>query len=570
MSLFDRMSDEVLNKLNHLKNEVSPIDEYKEKSVLSDQEDQELKQEILRQIEKEEQESEAEFLDFMTGPSSLNENKGVVEVEYYGTLGYVDISFESLDENISESDYQIILQAVENIAYQKNEDLWKESVKIIESFGEKSIIILFRECRKFDLSDEKIIALVIQMLNRLTNRSLKGRRVIKAIIENATIRQHINFAILVANSIRDQESVSGLLKRLSDPEFFMLSLDALLSIAKKDSLPDIFNEISKLDVRRTDLIEHAIRNAYRFSDFGPNAVKVIFELYVKNEKKFLGGIYTTALRSFKEDAIPILKKVLHETEDESMLIPICQTLGSLRMTHSTNVLLQALEEFPGKKRAIIRGLSYTRSEDVLSFVLSELKSSSEFRVKQECLLTIGFIGNRNPGVQEQVKQYLNNKSSKLYLDALNCLVSLGNEEAFSNYIHLMVNGNEIEKRALQRHVGKLQAYQHKKLAEASLKLPDDKALFIICGLLQANILNSDIGPIILKRLEDAKLPALRIEIYKLIGKHVNKNKELLPQNVLYDAKKAESNIRIVREIDQIISSMKKEQGRITVSREIKE
>ncbi|AIQ20653.1 hypothetical protein H70357_31165 [Paenibacillus sp. FSL H7-0357] len=570
MSLFDRMSDEVLDKLNSLKKEISPSEEYREKNVLSDKEEEELKEEILKQIEIEEQENEAEFLDFMTGPSSLNENKGVVEVEYYGNLGYVDISFESLDENITESEYQTILQAIENIAYQTNGELWKESVRIIESFGERSIIILFRECRKFDLSDDKIKSLIIQLLNRLTNRSLKGRRIIKAILEKATIRQHINFAILVAGSIRDQESVSGLLKRMSDPEYFKGSLDALLNIAKKESIPDIFNEINNLDLRRTDLIEHAIKNAYRFSEFGTSAVKVIFELYIKNEKYPLGPIYTTALRSFQEDAIPMLKKVLNETDDDNLLIPICQTLGSLRMTHSTNVLVQALEEFPDKKRAIIRGLSYTRSEGVLSYVLSELKTSNDLKVKQECLLTIGFIGNRNQNVQEQIKPYLNNKNSMLYLEALNCMVSLGNEESFLKYVSLLVEGSEFEKRTLQRHVAKLQPYQHKKLAESLLTLSDEKSLFIICGLLQANVLNSDIGPIIIKRLDYAKLPALRIEIYKLIGKHVNKKKELLPQEVLYDAKRTESDVRVVREIDHIISSMKKEQGRITINRETRE
>lgn len=71
-------------------------------------------------------------------------------------------------------------------------------------------------------------------------------------------------------------------------------------------------------------------------------------------------------------------------------------------------------------------------------------------------------------------------------------------------------------------------------------------------------------------MDYAKLPALRIEIYKLIGKHVNKKKELLPQEVLYDAKRTESDVRVVREIDHIISSMKKEQGRITINRETRE
>ncbi|MEK4439116.1 HEAT repeat domain-containing protein [Paenibacillus sp. FSL K6-2862] len=564
MAILDRMSGDTLEKLKQLKLD-NPNQTQDEKQVMNEEEEQALREEILRQID-EEQENDEINLDLFSTSVSLDGSESIVEVDYYGRIGYVDISFESLDEDITELEYQEIIQAIETVSYKNDENVWRQSIKTIERFGDRAIVILFRECRKFDLSDEKRISMIIQLLNRLTNRSLKGRRTIKAILENANIQQHVKFALLAAGSIRDKEAVDGIIHRLEDPEYFKYALDALFKLAPKDKIEKIMKTISEIDLRRTDLIEYAIIQAHQFVQFGPQSVRTIFDLYLKNDKKQLQPIYSRALQAFKEDAIPMLREVLYETKDDKILVSICKTLGSLRMTHSTNILLDALEKFPENQRAVIKGLGFTRDQAVSPYIIEVLKESNSIHIKQECLLTLAFVGHRSEQVKAQVRHYLKDRSSSLYLDALNCLVILGDIDSMHEYINLLVKGTESEQYAIQKHMGKLQAFQQIKLGEALLRHTDEESVLIVMGLQKSNVLDQRLGLILEKRLETASLPSLRIEIYKLIGKHVNKKKELLPQKFLYDAKYKETNPRVVRELEQIISSMKKTSGHLSVLR----
>lgn len=153
MAILDRMSGDTLEKLKQLKLD-NPNQTQDEKQVMNEEEEQALREEILRQID-EEQENDEINLDLFSTSVSLDGSESIVEVDYYGRIGYVDISFESLDEDITELEYQEIIQAIETVSYKNDENVWRQSIKTIERFGDRAIVILFRECRKFDLSDEK-------------------------------------------------------------------------------------------------------------------------------------------------------------------------------------------------------------------------------------------------------------------------------------------------------------------------------------------------------------------------------------------------------------------------------
>lgn len=568
MSLQDRMSTSILHKLTEMKKDL-PTERVDEKDVLNDEEAEQIKQDLLRQVEQEDNSGgiDDDFFMSISGPSQEDGNEKLVEVEYLGRIGYVDISFEKLDEDMGESDYSNILKALEVMAYNDDVIKRKEASKEVEKYGDKAITVIFRECRKFDLTNEKRKNELVHLLSRLTTRSLKGRKILKAVLEKANSTQHIALSILGTGAVREYEAVPGILNHMSSPDFFCMGLEALLKIRDKKSVEQIIQKLNDLDSNRNDLIDHAIRLAPRFADFGPEAVKPVFEAYLNNEKKAIRPILTIALRSFKEDAIPVLSEVLEKESDENKLIPICMTLGALKMPYSTNILIDASKKYPEKKKAIIRGFSHTRDKSVLPLLVDELKSTDDIRLKQECLGAIAYLADNDKNLISTVKPYLNERRNRLYLDALNCMVRLGDQESFDKFINLLINGEEGEQYVLQKQLPKMSFKMIVKIAEKMLTYTDDKAILLVSALQNANIIPQEVGPILQQKLNQKPIPALKLEIYKLIGKHVNKKRELLSQEVLYKARQEETNPRVVRELDQIIDNMRKEKGRISTIRE---
>lgn len=546
-----------------------PKENLYEKEVLCDQEDEEIRQELLRQAELEDQSDriDEDFFTSLSGPKQEDGNEKLVEVEYLGRIGYVDISFENLDEDMNETEYRQILNALEVMAYSDYITKRRDTSREVENHGEKAITVIFRECRKFDLTDVQRKNDLVHLLGRLTVRSLKGRKIIKAVLEKANSAQHISLAILAAGAVREREAINLILDHMRNPDFFTIGLEAVLKIRDKKSIDGVIESIRNLDSNRNDLIDQAIHLAHRFADFGPEAVTPVFEAYVNNERKAIRPIFTFALRSFKEDAIPILTKVLEKETDENKLIPICMTLGSLKMPLSTNLLVEALEKYPKKKSAIIRGLSHTRDSSVVPLLVRELESTHAFNIKKECLSALAYVGEKNKELIPVVKPYLDERGNRLYLDALNCLVRLGDKEAFNMYIELLMNGDEGEQHVLQKYLSKMSFHIIVKMAEKILTIPDGKAMLLVSALQNANILPQEVGPILKKKLLQNPIPALKLEIYRLIGKHVNKKREVLSQDILYKARQEETNPRIVRELDQIIENMRKERGRISTIRE---
>ncbi|MES9683099.1 hypothetical protein ABWK22_09305 [Gottfriedia acidiceleris] len=568
MSLQDRMSASILQKLSEIKKAL-PKEEFIEKNVLNEIEEAEIKQELLRQAEQEDKNDgiDDDFFASLSGPSQEEGNEKLVEVEYLGRIGYVDISFENLDEDMDEKEYRYILDALEILAYSNDVSKRKEAIKEIEKYGEKAITVIFRECRKFDLTDENRKNELVHLLSRLASRSLKGRKILKAVLEKANSSQHIALSILCSGAVREHEAVTGILNHMLSPDFFGIGLEALLKIRDKKSIEPIIQRLNDIDSNRNDLIDHAIRLAPRFVDFGPEAVKPVFEGYIYNQKKAIRPILTIALRSFKEDAIPVLTEVLEKETDENKLIPICMTLGALRMSYSTNLLIDAFRKYPAKKKAIIRGFSHTKDQSVLPLLVKELETTEDLRLKQECLGAIAYLADNDKNLIPVVKPYLTERRNRLYLDALNCMVRLGDLESFDKFINLLINGEEGEQYVLQKHLPKMSFKMLVKTAEKMLSCPDDKSILLVSALQNANIIPQEVGPILKKKLDQNPIPALKLEIYRLIGKHVNKKHELLSQDILYKARQEESNPRVVRELDQIIDNMRKEKGRISTIRE---
>ena len=98
MSLQDRMSASILQKLTEMKKDL-PKNRYIEKDVLNEEEEEQIKLELLRQAKQEEETDgiDDDFFTSLSAPTQEDGNEKLVEVEYLGRIGYVDISFENVD-----------------------------------------------------------------------------------------------------------------------------------------------------------------------------------------------------------------------------------------------------------------------------------------------------------------------------------------------------------------------------------------------------------------------------------------------------------------------------------------
>lgn len=565
MSLKERMNEGILQKLSNMKKELPNHYTPTEKVLFNEAEEESVRKELLKQIELEEgsEEVDDDFFTSLSGPSQEEGNEKLVEVEYLGRVGYVDISFDKLDEDLTDDEYRIIVDSLETISFSNDIKQRREAGKVVEGYEDKAINVIFRECRKFDLADNRKKIEIVQLLSRLTYRSLKGRKVIKAVLEKASSSQHVNLAILGSGAVHERESVDAILSHMLDSYYFEVGMEALLQIRDPKAVKPLIKIINDLDVNRSDLIDSAIRLSYTFNNFGPEAVNDVFDAYINCTKKTIRPIFTIALRSFGEEAIPILSSVFQDTaNDDSTLVPICMQIGSLKIPFATNLLVEAFEKYPAKRKAIIKGFSHTGDSNLLPIVMKELKNTKDYKIKEECLNAISYIGNRDN--IEDVRPFLQVKENKLYLYALQCMVRLHDDASLNKYIDYLINGREDEQYTLQKNLPKMPFNILRKIAEKMLAWPDDKTILLVAALQRANLLPREIGPILQKKLDQKPGIALRMEIYKLIGKYVNTSKELLPQEVLYKAKREEDNHRIVRELDQIIKNMKNVEGRFSI------
>lgn len=519
----------------------------------------EIYQELLKQAETEDQEDavQEDFFNAFSGPQLADKNK-LVEVEYIGRIGYIDVSFESLDKDLTQQDYDFIRTNLEIMAQSTDRAQIKAASRAIRETGEKAVEVIFREARKFDLTNPEKRNDLVHLLGGLTVRSLKGRRILKGVLLKAHSLQHIKLAVMVAGFINDREDINELLIHAKSPELFEFCLEALLRIRAKQSLKPILEIIQELDVNRKDLIDQARSFARRIHEFGPECIADVYDAYISCQRYYIRPVIGLGLQSFKHDAVPFLLNILEEEKDLEKAARVARTIGNLRISSATKGLIEAYNKFPDKQLAIIEGLSHTRDKDVLHLILRELKENKNLKIKRICLRSLPFIGN--PGVLSNVEPYTQNRSHELYLDALFCQVCFGDPRAFQQYVNLLVEGSAGEQHVLERFTSRLPDFVLKKIAEKVLEFPDNKALLILSVLNRPNVLPAEIGRVLKQKLESDPGAPIKMEIFTLIGKYVNTRNELLPQEVLYQARAAEIDPRIKSKLDQIIRSMQKTTG----------
>jgi HEAT repeat protein len=538
-------------------------DRNQNKNMMFPLEEEKVRINLLEQIKVEEADNlvHQELFDLIGAPTEEDGSKNMVEVEYLGRLGYVDISFENPQSELGEREYDSLINAIEILAFDPNVATAKEACRVIESFGDHAIDIMFRECRKIDLTDERKRRETLHLMSRLTMSSLKGRRIIKAVLENGTSQQHIRLAILLAGILQDRELVGIIAKHARNPDFFEVASETLFRIHAPLSIKPLITLLHTLDANRRDLMDVAYRLVPQFHKFGQDAIEEIFEAYLECRPQ-IRPVFLVALRSFKGDVIPKLERVLKVEENEGRLIRISKALGELQHPYAIKLLVDEFNTQPHKRVYIIEGFSHTKDPSLVPLLLKELEESSDAELKRKCLTALSYLGDST--LIPVVRTFLVHSETKN--DAMYALVRFGDNDAFELFFKAMITeGSESQK--IIKYVSRLPFQILRQMASRISSLTDGESLTVVSALRRPNILPREIGPVLQKKLGDRNVnQRLKIEIYRLIGKHVNSKHELLSQSILYSAKKVETDPTILREIDAIISHMKKEKGLVSASR----
>ena len=306
-------------------------------------EQEEIERTLLEQHKHQQAQSEEnlDFLDDLSGPIQDE----TVEIEYYDGVvkSFVNISFEGFTGTISDEEYMEVRELIRQFSRAEKRDERMAALSSIGKYGEDTIEIIFRECRQFDLIKEEALKEVVQLLGRLSYRSLKGRLLIKGVLEHSTSTSHLRLAIMVSGILRDREVISSLTRHIYDKELYILCIDALFKIRDISSLPTMISAINKLDPSRKDLIDATVALSNQFAKFGPNAIKIVFSAYSNRENPAVRPVYIKGFRSFGEDAVPSLAELLQNETDNNRFSQICMTLGGLKTESALPLLTEALK-----------------------------------------------------------------------------------------------------------------------------------------------------------------------------------------------------------------------------------
>ncbi len=544
MNLSDLLSDKLKDQLKEtIGNQPMDIGQS------SEDDENDIRSELERQALSRKDEVNADFL-FRDG----DREDDLVEVTVVdGYPAPVSITFEQLA--ISEENYEKLLSNLEIIALDKNRKKVEAACEQVEQFGEDAVEVIFREADLFDLGQPELKATVTRLVGRLTRRSLKGRETLLGILKGSNVEQYLKIAIMAAGEIRMLESIPDILKHARSRETMEPAFEALMNMRSSRSVMPMVEIITNLDATDTQLLDFMRRVSRRFDVFTADNVQPIFEIYMNCEMAHVRALLGNIVNAFGNDAVPYLLEVLHKTEVPDKQVKACITLGRMQTPYTTNALLEALDKFPTKQYAIVKGLSYTRDKRVADVLCKVLQTNEEMKVIRECIRAIGFSGNANHIAV--LSEFSNDRDFRIYLDATAAMTGLGDSKAFEKFVEILTTGSPEEQTAIQTSlISSLNTRQLVQLASRILSLPDNQAISIVTALRKPDRLPNEIGSIIQEKLRQNSSTPLRLEIYRLIGKHANQGSELLPQSVLYDAFDQETIPRVKQEIASILDKMR--------------
>ncbi|RXT02344.1 HEAT repeat domain-containing protein [Ammoniphilus sp. CFH 90114] len=513
---------------------------------LTRDEKQEIRLELKKQAEQKSMEIDLDLFD--NKPVYDHGHEREVEVEYMGYVGYAPIQFDQQNQRVSREERLDVMSLLRVMATGTLKDV-RKATDGLAVYGDRVIEDIYREVHLFDISDPKRWLELVHLVSRITVRSWEGRMILKGILRQSSSLSHVRLAIQVGGLLQDEEVVEEVLYHLKNPEYFAPCLRALLQIQSERSLLSIIEVLLSLREDQGESIREAHKQASEFYQFGPSGIPLLFDAYMEVSAHYLRPIFSIAIRSYKDAAIPILAEALEKENDEYRVLLICRLLGQLKVSAATKLLVNTFEKQPEKRLAAMEGLSFTNDTFLADFMLKVLKDP-EVSIQQKALQALARLGNADH--LPSIRPHLRDESSPTYLDALFCMVCLGEEEAVKTYVKRLIHGRSYEQNKLMKWISKLPKNMLIPIAKQLYSMPDGESLVLVEALQRPTVIPKPVVEILVKRLKKAQNHRLRVSIYQLLGKHA-----YLEGDFYYQAQNHESHPDVRRELKLIISRIAK-------------
>ncbi|AYE53559.1 HEAT repeat domain-containing protein (plasmid) [Priestia megaterium NCT-2] len=471
----------------------------------------------------------------------------------------VIVDIEHLVPDMEGDVYRSYIQLIEQMANETNN---KQSLNAFTTIKERAqgneinvLYVLFRKARLFDFTHDYTRDLLVNSVANLCAYNLKGRALLKGILTQSQVEEHLELAIRSAGQIRAKEVLPDIYQhaKKGNNDLFIVCLEAIVNIGDTKAAIDFLPIIETIPDSNNDLIGQAIRLSRKFNGFDDTLIEPLYEALIQCNKRYLRPIYSEGIKSFGARAIPSLANFIRKMDDAYHVRQAAKNIGGIRSPLSSETLRKLFYELPHRQVEILDGLAHTRDRDNLPLLLECLKNTTNNAVKRMCIKSISSLADDS--YIPSLKPYL--KDPVAYLEAIYALMRLGDAEAEELFFDKLLNGTPEEQDRLENFTSLLPQRGLLKMAKKAASLPDMDAIILLSALYKPNVLPKEIGPLLKGLLTRQPKPAapVRIAIYRIIGKFVGSDKELLGIDTLRSALKIEEP-NVKRELDSIISSLK--------------
>ncbi|SOC37088.1 HEAT repeat domain-containing protein [Ureibacillus acetophenoni] len=471
----------------------------------------------------------------------------------------VIVDIDQLIPDMSDELIEKVVNLIKDMADTNNQKKSLDAYVALKNLGNSDTLnvlyIIFRKSVLFDFSHYTRDLLVTLVAN-LCAYNLKGRALLKGILNQSTVEKHVELALRSAGQIRAKEvlpEIFSIAKNEEKNHLIIICLEAIVNIRDTEAAIQFLPIISNLPDGNNRLIGQAIKVAKHFEVFEDSFIEHVYNELIQCKKRYLRPIYSEGLKSFGVRAIPILAEFMKSSDDHFHIRQCSKIIGGIKSPIASEQLRKLLVDLPHSQAEIIEGLAHTKDVENLPYLLECLQKTSRPHVKRTCIKAIADFGDIS--YAPALKKYLVDPETEL--EVIYALFRLGEKDADELFFDKMLNGTPHEQNRLENFTSLLPSKNLIQVAKKALMLPDMDSMILLSALLKPNVLPKQVGPLLNELLnrEPKSTTPVRTSIYRIIGKFVGSEKELLGMDVLVKALRTEEP-SVKKELENIISAVR--------------
>ena len=483
-------------------------------------------------------------------PDILEESEDVVEVEYLGQIGVVDLAFQQLNYTIKDDKDTLIthIRALAEAPFTpKAEELYQDIV----TYGEAVIELIYREARRFQLADPKVLQFLVSLVADLTKDSVHGRKILKAILQFSTVHAHIQVAIGVAGRLADNEWQQALLYRGRDERYFEEVLQALFHMKDAAMVEAVLDLMLQANVQKQAQLQVIRKLLKDFPVFGIEACQVLLKRYVMCETYQLKNCLAIGLSAYRNDALPYLQQMI--LSGNMAYMKDCYQLIGRIATDESVALLIAMGKEETNLTYIIDALSFSRHPRATEYIVELLqREETALQMKRRCIRALAFVDGNSE--QAFIMPYFV-KGHPLYIDALFYLLRHQPVKYARIYVELLLDGNRAK--SVESFITKLSVSATYYILREVQNASDHDMEIVIKELRKVNIIDKRVKHLVIKRLQQTHSESLRAQLYQFIAKFAHVKEPLFSPNDLYKWRDEETSPILKKLLGELVYKLDK-------------